>query len=240
MALPSTNFQQTNVVCKFTCPLPHSQAVEYVGLTQTKLSRRLTYHGQNGSILNHFQESHNCKPTREQLTANTVIVTRESDRYKLCIKEALVILNTKPLINKQFDNFSNILKLYNLGNSNSRPCNIEKATISSPLTQITSSSPTQDIPTTQNLLTSEYRPRHDSNSNTNDVCMPDMDTVLLRFGIDTSKFRTQSLKYYENEMLLTEVLVEDESPTISQRIRSLRREARYTKKYCDTHFEGYN
>ena len=115
-----TTLQQTNVVYKFTCPLPHSQAVEYVGLTTTTLSRRLTCHAQNGSILNHFEESHNSKPTRDQLTINTSIVAKENDKYKLAIKEALVILNEKPIINKQFDNFTNILKLYSLGNSANR------------------------------------------------------------------------------------------------------------------------
>ena len=36
------------------------------------------------------------------------------------IKEALIIRNKKPVINKQFDNFTNILKLYDLGNSSDR------------------------------------------------------------------------------------------------------------------------
>ena len=125
MAPPPTTLQQTNVVYKFTCPMPHSQVVEYVGLTQTKLSRRLTYHGQNGSILKHFQEAHNCKPTREQITENTSIITKESDRYRLTIKEALIIRNIKPLINKQFDNFTNILKLYSLGNTGDRLNNVK-------------------------------------------------------------------------------------------------------------------
>ena len=83
MAPPPTTIQQTNVVYRFTCPLPHSQAVEYVGMTQTTLSRRLTCHGQSGSILKHFEETHQCTPTREQFTKNTTIVTKESNRYKL-------------------------------------------------------------------------------------------------------------------------------------------------------------
>ena len=196
-------------------------------MTQTKLSRRLTYHGQNGSILKHFQEFHNCKPTREQLTTNTTIVTKENDRYKLAIKEALIILNTKPLINKQYDNFSNILKLYNLGNSNIRLNNREKASMPSTISQITSSSPPQDTFNSQTL---------ESRRDAKDVCIPDMETILQKFNIDTSKLTTVSLRKYEKEMLLTEVLVDDAwSPTISQRIRSMRREAHYTKKYCDTH-----
>ena len=105
--------QQSNLVYKFSCPFPHSKAEEYIGLTQTTLSRRLTMHGQNGSILKHFMLSHNGKPTRDQLTQNTTIIARANDRYKLAIKEALLILNNAPSLNIQFDNFTNILKLHN-------------------------------------------------------------------------------------------------------------------------------
>ena len=121
---PPTDLQQTNVIYKFQCPMPHSQAVEYVGFTQTTLSRRLTCHAQNGSILKHFVEYHKCKPSREQLTENTRIIGKESDRYKLAIKEALTISKLKPIINKQFDNFSTTLKLYSLGNGPLRQCKI--------------------------------------------------------------------------------------------------------------------
>ena len=75
-----TTLQQTNVIYKFTCPLSHSQVVEYVGLTQTSLSRRLTLHGQDGSIYKHFTSTHNKKPTREELAQNTVIIARAPDR----------------------------------------------------------------------------------------------------------------------------------------------------------------
>ena len=189
MSPPPTTLQQTNVVYKFKCPLPHSQVVEYVGLTSTTLSRRLTCHGQNGSILNHFEESHNCKPTRDQLTTNTSIVTKETDRYKLAIKEALVILNQKPLINKQFDNFTNVLKLYNLGNSANRLKNTEKL---------------QDEPT-----------------------IPDMETVLVSFGIDVSKTKNlpvQDYNAWEQEILYNfgDLLT---PLTISQRIKSMGRQA---------------
>jgi len=39
MAPPPTTMQQTNVVYKFICPLPHSKAEEYIGLTQKGLPR---------------------------------------------------------------------------------------------------------------------------------------------------------------------------------------------------------
>ena len=107
------SLQQTCVVYKFSCPLPHCKAEEYIGLTQTTLSRRLTMHGQNGSIYKHFKDNHNTKPTRDQLTQNTKIIAKANDRYKLAIKEALLILKHSPSINIQFDNFTNILKLHN-------------------------------------------------------------------------------------------------------------------------------
>ena len=108
-----TLLQQSNVVYKFCCPLPHSQAVEYVGLTQTTLSRRLTCHAQDGGIYKHFTSCHISKPTRDQLTENTTIIARASDRFRLAVKEALYIIKLAPLINIQYDNFTSILKLYN-------------------------------------------------------------------------------------------------------------------------------
>ena len=115
-----TLLQQSSVIYKFSCPLPHSQAVEYVGLTQTTLSRRLMYHAQDGGICKHFMNCHKAKPTREQLTDNTTIIARAPDRFKLAIKEALYIIKLGPLINKQYDNFSSILKLYNHRNQTTK------------------------------------------------------------------------------------------------------------------------
>ena len=120
---PLQPLEQTNVIYKFTCPMSHGQATEYIGFSQTTLSQRLTAHKQNGSIYNHFKTEHKLKPTREQLTENTKIVARETDRHRLAIKEALLIVREKPIINKQFDNFSGILKLFS--NSISKMENLE-------------------------------------------------------------------------------------------------------------------
>ena len=81
-------------------------------MTRTTLSRCLTYHGQEGGIFSHFEREHNIKPTREHLTENTTIIARSPDNQKLSIKEALYILKHNPSINKQYDNFTNVLKLY--------------------------------------------------------------------------------------------------------------------------------
>ena len=93
--------------------MSHSQVMQYIGFTQTTLSQKLTFHCQNGSIHSHFKEEHHIKPTREQLTNNTNIISRGKDRLRLAIKESLLILDEKPEINKQYDNFTNILKLHN-------------------------------------------------------------------------------------------------------------------------------
>ena len=111
-APPPPPLQQCNVVYQFQCPLPHSKAENYIGCTTTTLSRRLTMHRQNGSILKHFTDVHDRKPTRDELIENTTIIGREVTKYRLAVKEALIILNTEPSLNIQFDNFSTILKLY--------------------------------------------------------------------------------------------------------------------------------
>ena len=102
---------EANIIYKFNCP-SHGQATCYVGQTQTTLSRRLTAHKQHGSIHDHFLTFHGAKPTREQLVENTVAIARAADKQRLDITEALLILDLKPIINKQQDKFPNILKLY--------------------------------------------------------------------------------------------------------------------------------
>ena len=64
------------------------------------------------------------------------------------------------------------------------------------------------------------------------IFMPDINTILLWFRIGTSQLRTVSLKKYEKEMLLTKISNGSiESPTISQRIKSLARKKQSTIKY---------
>ena len=232
MTPPPSILQQTNVVYKFTCPLPHSQAVEYVGHTQTKLSRRLTYHGNNGSILNHFKESHNCKPNRDQLTSNTTIVAKESDKYKLAIKEALIILNTKPLINKQFDNFTNILKLYSLGKTNNHSNNVKSIEISTkesytPDIEIVS----ENLENCMNQLVNSSDQLKNTQMSQDELSIPDMEMTLRSFRVDITKMKHSPVHDYvtwKNEMLydfgkpLADL-------TISQRIKSMSRQA--TKCY---------
>ena len=78
---------------------------------------------QAGGILRHFQTFHNCKPTRSQLTENTTIISQANNRFNLAIREAILIIQKTPSINIQFDNFSNILKLYKSRNITSNSQN---------------------------------------------------------------------------------------------------------------------
>ena len=163
---PPTVLQQSNVIYQFECPLSHGNVIpRYVGFTQNKLSRRLTMHLQQGSIRNHFMDHHNSILTRETIVNNTTIIEKAQDRYHLAIKEALLIMNSNPIINKQYDNFSNILRL-NTHRINASNC----STTTSNLTPTVITSPTYEpqpanIPANFNLHNSR-NPNINVNNNT--------------------------------------------------------------------------
>ena len=71
----------------------------------------MQYHSQRGSILEHYRMQHKIKPTKEQLITNTKILDKATDKYRLAIKESLLIIANNPSINRQYNNFTNILKL---------------------------------------------------------------------------------------------------------------------------------
>ena len=70
-------------------------------------------------------------PSKQQLIDNTKIIAQADTKYKLLIKEALLIQKHNPAINKQFDSFPNILKLH----INRRPGN-NQPTINTPLSTV--------------------------------------------------------------------------------------------------------
>ena len=236
--------QQCNVVYKYTCPHPHSKAEEYIGLTQTTLSRRLTMHAQNGSILKHFKSSHNQHPTREQLVENTTVIARENDRYKLAIKEALLILRDSPSLNIQFENFTNILKLYshrNLNRTLQVPTNSRKSPESPLVLSKNSTGPSHKNPTSvENKVSIKQTCSKDVNLDSqgsdthitlvtdidedSNVQLPDFEAVLKKFGVDPHKLTEVTLDEY-----LERVFSEESGGgevTISQRIKTLVRKAR--------------
>ena len=111
-APPLPTAKRTGVVYKFSCPYPHREAEDYIGLTTTTINRRMTMHAQTGSIKNHYVDCHNIIPTRAQILDNISIISQADNKQKLYIKEAIFILQCAPNINKQYDNFTNVLKLY--------------------------------------------------------------------------------------------------------------------------------
>ena len=115
---PKPYFQNTDLVYAFKCPLSHPKVTLYVGYTRTTLLRRLKSHTQQGSIKEHFHKNHNIKLTSDILLKNTQIIAKAQDKQRLTIKEALLISQHAPIINKQFDNFNNTLKLFKSNNSN--------------------------------------------------------------------------------------------------------------------------
>ena len=218
--------RQTNVVYCFQCPHPHSQVEKYYGMTQSTLSHRLTAHGQGGSIYQHFHDEHQRKPTRRELTENTTIIAKADNRQTLAIKEALLILNHSPSINKQFENFSNILKIHLNRNSINylRPNHSRSETNNTCIESSTTN--IFKIPIENQI----------GNIQLDDNSIPDMNFILSYFGIEVNKLCEIPLNSYKwNSFVSTtnnsenyENNVIDLSPTISQRIRGLVREARYS------------
>ena len=243
----SQNSSRTNVVYQFDCPLPHSRAESYIGMTQATLNHRLINHAQAGSIFKHFREHHDFKPTRKLLLNNTSIIATAENRYKLAVKEALLILNVEPLINKQFDNFTNILKLYSHKKSNLRPemslpatkiepldttpttevtsCNSELSRVDFNCLPVSHSTPNSSQ---QRTITSQIDNTyaHEKSNSTIDS-IPDMAVVLAKFGIKNN-FMELPLQDYLQKI---EFGASDRSPenfTISQRIKTMVRAARST------------
>jgi hypothetical protein len=114
-AKKSDRLQSTNVLYEFKCPkedcklLPN---VQYIGLTTTTLSRRLTMHLTNGGPRNHMMETHAVKVTRKDLEENTVIINKYHDKNRLAIAEAIYIQERAPSINLQSAGFMRTLKLF--------------------------------------------------------------------------------------------------------------------------------
>ena len=239
---PPSLLDESNVIYKFSCPLSHRQATEYVGFTQTTLSQRLVAHRQNGSIHNHFKEFHNSKPSREHLTENTKIIAKARDRTRLAIKEALIILEEKPIINKQYDNFSNVLKLHQLKNNTQKQDTLKTQgetaenlclsplTPSEPIPNLNHSPPTLHsdsllmVNNKKNEMLAENIPYLGKSLNSNidntHHTIPDMEVVLRKFGINPD-----SLTY----IWLDEDLQEETSQnslSISQRIHTLKRQCK--------------
>ena len=148
---PLPTAKQTGVVYKFSCPFPHREAEDYIGLTTTTINRRMAMHAQSGSIRSHFEDCHQIKPTRAQILENIEVIARADNRQRLYIKEAIHILQSAPNINKQYDNFTNVLKLYKSRNVPSNQSSTNNTTTNPPVNQL---SPTQISINNHNIVQS--------------------------------------------------------------------------------------
>ena len=97
---------KTHLIYDFQCNegecahLPKKQT-RYSGLITCTLSRRLSFHLQNGAIKAHFLEKHQRNITREEIVSYTKTRYYERDIHRLEILESLIIRFEDPVINRQ-------------------------------------------------------------------------------------------------------------------------------------------
>ena len=138
------------------CKNQHGKAVQYVGMTQVTLARRLNQHLSNGSIKDHSLQNHETIIDKKTIEENTKILDKANNRHSLAIKEAIIIQTNNPLINKQFSKFDNILKLHH-----SKP--YFPSNESSPRTIHQTVNPSQ--PNSQESLTQDFGGHNTQSSN---------------------------------------------------------------------------
>ena len=108
---------RTNLIYDFICTtgecmhLPQHK-VRYTGLTTCTLSRRLSFHIQNGAIRKHYESVHDRNVTRDEIVAMTKARYYERDVRRLGILESLIIRCEDPEVNKQDTGKCKLLKLY--------------------------------------------------------------------------------------------------------------------------------
>ena len=112
---------RTNLVYDFRCIVDecaHQQnrsEVTYSGHTTCTLSKRLTFHLQNGAIKKHFIEMHGRKPTRNEIVQMMKARYYINDFQRLETIEALIILQEEPVLNRQDTGRMKVLKLFGTG-----------------------------------------------------------------------------------------------------------------------------
>ena len=110
----SSVLQMSHVVYRINCPVEDCELLKayYIGQTQNSISRRMTEHLQNGAVKEHMMNKHRTILTRSDIVKNVSCIKRFNNVKKQIIYEALMIMKEKPSINKQNEDFSNVLKLY--------------------------------------------------------------------------------------------------------------------------------
>ena len=108
-------FSRTNVVYRYSCPNEDCKLlsnVNYIGMTTTTLSRRLTSHLTAGAPKKHMHDVHRIDLNRAMLENSTNVVMQCNDQNRLAIAEALFVLDERPAINIQNNIFARTLKLF--------------------------------------------------------------------------------------------------------------------------------
>ena len=95
--------QEDHVIYQHSCTSEDCGPHNYIGMTRTKLSRRLTCHLQNGSIKSHYKNQHKVSLSRQHLEKGTTIIDRERDPRRLTFLEAIYIAQLKPSMNSQIE-----------------------------------------------------------------------------------------------------------------------------------------
>ena len=96
--------QNTNLVYQYKCSIGECELQKkqnYIGMTCTTLSRRLTMHLVAGAPKLHTEVTHKCKLTRDMLVNGTKIIYKDNNFHKIAIMESLLIKKYEPEINRQ-------------------------------------------------------------------------------------------------------------------------------------------
>ena len=111
LSMDPSPLKQTNVVYRYKCTYgdcARQHNGSYIGLTTTTLGRRITMHLQEGGPKQHHQEAHSARLTRTDMVDNTTILSRCTNRRKLCALEAVYIRDCDPTINRQMNARGNL------------------------------------------------------------------------------------------------------------------------------------
>ena len=82
---------------------------KYIGHTTTTVKERVKQHT---SIKRHHKEKHGENITGSQIIPKIKILAKLNNKTDLCIMEALLIKQEKPIINIQTDDFNRTLKIF--------------------------------------------------------------------------------------------------------------------------------
>ena len=94
---------KSHVVYKYTCSKGNCEVLPstYIGMTTTKLERRLTCHLYAGALKNHNTHEHGTLPKKQDFQDNTEVIATYTDSRRLPILEALYIKELNPSLNTQ-------------------------------------------------------------------------------------------------------------------------------------------